>query len=403
MNSVIRLLILLLCLGVASAGHAKTLKQFVQQAAIENGLLPAEKLNPPFDPQLAKIGETIFNSKSLSLNGNMSCQTCHLDKFGSADGIPNAIGVGGKGEGAARVIRGGDVVPRNTLPLWGRGTKMFRTFFWDGKVDFSGNSKISQFGSERPSDDPLLLAIHLPVVEIREMLAEDKFVGSQKREDVSAAEKLYEAVMVRLRKDHARELASLSKNLGKQVEAIEFGDVAIAIKDFFIKKFAIRPHKFENFVFHGGELDKNEIAGAALFYGKGKCVLCHSGPLFSDLDFHVIPFRQLGSGKNGFGVDYGRFNVTHDPDDLYKFRTPPLLNSSKTAPYGHSGSIASLAKAISLHFDPLKDLKTDEMSAHDRVELFKRLAASSQQLHAIPTLDNIEVNALVDFLRTLDF
>jgi cytochrome c peroxidase len=403
MNSAIRILTLFLYIGIANAAHAKTIEQFVKQAAIKNGLVPSEKLNPSFDPQLAKIGGIIFESKSLSLNGNMSCQTCHLDKFGSADGIPNAVGIGGEGEGAARILKGGDVVPRNTLPLWGRGVKGFRTFFWDGKVDFSGEFKISQFGSERPSDDPLILAIHLPVVEIREMLAEDKFVGSQKQEAVSSAKKIYEAVMARLQKDHPQEMKSLSEKRGKLRGAIEFGDVAFAIKNFFIQKFAIKPHRFERFVFGDGKLNKTELTGATLFYGKGKCVLCHSGPLFSDLDFHVIPFRQLGSGKNGFGVDYGRFNVTHNPADLYKFRTPPLLNCSKTAPYGHSGSIPTLLEAISLHFDPLRGLKTDNMSAHDRVELFKRIAASSQQLHTIPTLDETEINSLVAFLRTLDF
>ena len=81
---------------------------------------------------------------------------------------------------------------------------------------------------------------------------------------------------------------------------------------------------------------------------------CHYGPYFSDLKFHVVPFPQLGFGKNGFGVDYGRFNVTFDPKDLYKFRTPPLFNVEKTAPYGHSGSVATIQEAIAAHFDPLR-------------------------------------------------
>ena len=40
-----------------------------------------------------------------------------------------------------------------------------------------------------------MIAIHLPVVEIREMLAEDKFVAKNKQEKVSAAEAVYVAVV----------------------------------------------------------------------------------------------------------------------------------------------------------------------------------------------------------------
>ena len=39
--------------------------------------------------------------------------------------------------------------------------------------------------------------------------------------------------------------------------------------------------------------------------------------------------------------------------DPYKFRTTPLFNVEKTAPYGHSGSVATIEDAIAAHFDPL--------------------------------------------------
>jgi cytochrome c peroxidase len=404
MNFVFKILAFGLCLGLVGVAEAKSLEDFVRKAAKRNGLIELRELNEPFNPELAKIGETVFNSKALSLNGGMSCQSCHLDKFGSADGIPNAIGVGGKEDGKNRVLRGGAVVPRNTLPLWGRGSSRFRTFFWDGKVDFSYDNHISQFGAKRPTNDPLIIAILLPVVEIREMLAEDNFVRSHKRENISGADEIYSAVLKKLRTKHPSEFNKLAALTNKSSgEDVEFIEVASAIKDFFRQKFAVKPYRFNEFVFNDGKLSKAELAGAALFYGKGKCVVCHSGPFFSDLFFHVIPFRQLGSGKNGFGVDYGRFNVTHDPNDLYKFRTPPLLNVSKTAPYGHSGSVATLFKAINLHFDPLKGLKIDEMDSSARIELYKRLAASSQALHTIPTLDEKEVGELEAFLNTLSF
>ena len=78
--------------------------------------------------------------------------------------------------------------------------------------------------------------------------------------------------------------------------------------------------KFESFVYKNTKLSKDEIEGGLIFYGKGKCSVCHAGTHLSDFKFHNIIFPQLGFGRNGFGVDYGRYNITFDPKDLYKLR-----------------------------------------------------------------------------------
>ena len=395
--------ICLLVVGFQSTASAKSPSEFLREAAVNNGLVNPTELNEIFDPKLADIGETIFNSKSFSLNGNISCQNCHLEKFGSADGIPNAIGIGGTGEGASRILKGGAVLPRNTLPLWGRGWSKFKTFFWDGRVDFSAGKRISQFGASAPSDDPLLIAIHLPVVEIREMLAEDKFISSNKKEDITAAGNVYAAVIENMIEKHEEEMTQLGQLRNKKLSQISFPDLAVAVRDFFRRKFALKPYKFSEFVFNEGDLSDIETRGGLLFYGKAKCAVCHSGPILSDLNFHVIPFYQLGAGKNGFGIDYGRFNVTHNPNDLYRFRTPPLLNVSKTAPYGHSGGAPSLAHAITSHFDPLHNVNVKKIDLLARSELYKKISRSSEVLSLVPALKPKEVESIVAFLETLEF
>ena len=151
-----------------TATWADFLESQLKKAAIDNGYRIPSEVNTSFDEKKAELGEIFFNSKKLSFNGNTSCSSCHLKKFSSADGIPNAIGVGGNGEGFHRLIGGGALVPRNTLPLWGRASKDFITFFWDGKVQQKNGKILSQFGAFPPSKDPLIVAIHLPFVEIRE-------------------------------------------------------------------------------------------------------------------------------------------------------------------------------------------------------------------------------------------
>ncbi len=403
MRFAIRPILLLFVISLPSTLNANSFEEILKKAALENGVLPVDGLYHNPDATLVEVGKTFFESERLSLNGNISCKTCHLAEFGSADGIPNAVGVGGIGHGNKRLSGNGKIVPRNTLPLWGRGGLGFSTFFWDGKVDFSKGQRISQFGNKTPSADPLIVTVHLPVVEIREMLFEDSTVAEVKKETTESANEIYRRVEDTLRTHERDAVRRLAEILKKEISQIQFLDIARSIAAFIRAEFRIKSTKFHNFIFRGGDLSEDEVQGGLIFYGKGKCSTCHSGPYFADFEFHAIPLPQFGFGKNGFGVDYGRFNVTLKPNDLYKFRTPPLLNVTRTPPYGHSGSAINLDEVIIYHFDPLRLLRIEDMDHLARHEYYKRLAISSQDILHIGYLTEKEVSSLVKFLDTLSF
>ena len=48
-------------------------------------------------------------------------------------------------------------------------------------------------------------------------------------------------------------------------------------------------------------------------------------------------------------ADLGLYEITQDPADRWKFRTPTLRNVALTAPYMHDGSIATLAEVIAFY------------------------------------------------------
>ena len=87
-------------------------QNILRKAAISNGYILPGKINSEFDKNKSVLGELFFNSKVLSFNSDMSCSTCHLAEFSSADGLPNAVGVGGHGKGRRRALSQGQIVPR---------------------------------------------------------------------------------------------------------------------------------------------------------------------------------------------------------------------------------------------------------------------------------------------------
>ena len=380
----------------------KGLDKILRDAIIENGFKSPEEIYFNPNEELAPQGKIFFKSKHLSLNGKISCATCHISKKGSSDGIPNAAGVRGMGEGRDRLLSGAKIVPRNTLALWGVGSKNFKTFFWDGRVDFSDIKVISQFGSQIPSPDPLVTAVHLPVVEIRETLEEDDFVLAHKQESLGGAKSVYEAIVKKLIRLEPEAMKDLARKIGVDINEVTFLDVATSIASFIRSEFRIKNTKLNDFVNRKHRLSNEELRGGLVFYGKGNCISCHSGPHFTNQKFYTVAFPQLGFGKNGFGFDYGRYNATFNPKDLYKFRTPSLYNVSKTSPYGHSGSLLKVDEAVRAHYDPLSLIKIENYSSLQRHQLYKYLA-QNDTVNKVNFLSEDEVNHLVKFLRTLDF
>ncbi|MFO0587045.1 MAG: cytochrome c peroxidase [Polyangiaceae bacterium] len=131
-------------------------------------------------------------------------------------------------------------------------------------------------------------------------------------------------------------------------------------------------------------MGEDAIRGLALFRGKAGCNLCHSGPLFTDFQFHNIATSPPGA--DGARADEGRYIVTQKEADRGAFLTPTLRSASMTSPYLHDGSEASIAKVI-LRKTSAATRALDPN--HDPA------------LDALPELTEDEVNDIVAFLKAL--
>lgn len=100
--------------------------------------------------------------------------------------------------------------------------------------------------------------------------------------------------------------------------------------------------KFDRFFNFEEDLTPLEKRGYLLFNTEqGDCFHCHSTPLTTDLLFHNIGLDSLP-----VGLDAGRYNVTLNPADLGKFKTPSLRNVEMTAPYMHDGRYQTLEEVV---------------------------------------------------------
>jgi cytochrome c peroxidase len=92
-------------------------------------------------------------------------------------------------------------------------------------------------------------------------------------------------------------------------------------------------------------LSSQQQFGLQIFRGKGNCTACHTGPNFTDEQFHNTGVA-LRAGRI---VDEGRFAISTKPRDLGAFKTPTLREVARTAPYMHDGSMPTLEAVIDFY------------------------------------------------------
>ena len=98
-------------------------------------------------------------------------------------------------------------------------------------------------------------------------------------------------------------------------------------------------------------MTEQQKEGALLFFGKAKCVSCHTGPALNRMEFHALGMPDLiGNGIYGSGEDksehLGRGGFTGNPGDNYKFKIPQLYNLKDSPFFGHGGTFTSVREVI---------------------------------------------------------
>ena len=140
--------------------------------------------------------------------------------------------------------------------------------------------------------------------------------------------------------------------------------------------------KYDKWIRQELQLSPSELNGYVIFNSeKGDCFHCHGTEMFMDNLFH-----NNGLDSENF-ADLGLFNVSNDPMDIAKFKTPTLRNIEFTAPYMHDGRFETLEEVIEHYNSGGKYSPTVD-------PLMKKIGVGLQ-------LTNSEKQDLVNFLKAL--
>jgi cytochrome c peroxidase len=283
----------------------------------------------PQDNQLSaervRLGRRLFFDPLLSADGTVACASCHDPQHGFANDAPRAVGIRGK------------VGTRNAPSLLNRAYGS--SFFWDGRT------ATLEAQALEPIVNPLELGSQ--VVEVVAKLAAD----AGYRQEFAAA---YEGGVT-------------AENLGRALAAFER---VLLTGDSSIDRFQAG---------NASALTDSQRQGFWVYESRGRCWRCHQGPNYTDEAFHNTGVAALQSQP-----DPGRFAVTQNEADRGKFKTPSLRGVSRSGPYMHDGSLATL---------------------RDVVEFYNRGGGKNPQLDPLIRpleLTPREIDSLVEFLKALD-
>jgi cytochrome c peroxidase len=286
--------------------------------------------NNPLSPKKIELGRLLFFDRRLSHNNTFSCAMCHVPEQGfSSNELATAVGIEGR------------TVRRNSPTIY--NVAYLDRLFHDGRERTLEQQIWGPLLAPNEMGNP---AVGQVIEQIRAIPGyrtrfENAFAGRPvSMETVGMALASYERVLV---------------SANSLFDRWYYGDDEAA-------------------------MSAEQQAGFRLFTGKANCSACHQlsreSALFTDQLMHNtgIGYQrsmsnapaearvQIAPGEHitvrGDVVadaaepppnDLGLYEITENPDDRWKYRTPTLRNVTLTAPYMHNGSISSLEEVIAFY------------------------------------------------------
>lgn len=315
--------------------------------------------------QKLNLGKQLFFDRRLSFNGTISCATCHIPEQGFTNNeIRTPVGFQGRS------------VKRNSPTMF--NVAYLSRLFHDGR----------EFTLEQLTWAPILAQNEMANPSMGYVIHKVKSIDNYN-------EKFAEAFPGR-----GLTIETLVKALAVYQRSLVSGN-----------------SRFDRWYYgkDSSQLSEQEKQGFELFIGKGTCNACHTineeYALFTDNKLHntgmgyeesmsvSAPYQQIQLAPGVFAEiaiervesvrqrpqenDLGLYEITQDPNDTWKFRTPTLRNVALTAPYMHNGKFLLLREVI--EFYSRGGVENDLLSP-----LIRPLNLTEQ-----------EIDALVAYLKTL--
>ncbi|NQY28316.1 MAG: cytochrome-c peroxidase [Flavobacteriaceae bacterium] len=267
-------------------------------------LAPTIPFTNPQTVEGVTLGKKLFFDTILSADNTQSCASCHAPENAFTDIDRFSVGIDG--------VLGN----RNSMPLFNMAWNYDEKFFWDGR----------SFGLEQQALAPVENPIEM------HNTWEQAVTDLQNTSDYPL---LFQA---------AFNSSVITKEL-----------VAKAIAQF-ERTLISGNSKFDKHLLGTTTLTAQELNGFNVFMDetKGDCFHCHgsnNNPLWTDNIFH-------NNGLDAVFSDLGLGEVTGDPNDNGKFKSPSLRNLAFTAPYMHDGRFNTLDEVINHYSEGLQNSPT---------------------------------------------
>ena len=255
----------------------------------------------PLTEEGFQLGRKLFYDPILSLDSTISCASCHL-QFTAFTHVDHAVshGIGGK------------IGTRNSPVLINLAWNA--NFHWDGGVTNLSLQAIN------PIEHPLEMGFSLKGA-IQRLQANKEYT---------------------------------------QAFRMVFGDTLISSKKLLhsLSQYTVSlvsaNSKYDQVKNGTAQFTEQEQKGYELF--KQNCVACHREPLFTTESFE----------SNGLAIDtnyndLGRYGITRNPNDSFKFKVPTLRNVQFSQPYMHDGRFKKLSDVLD-HYATKIDVKSTTLS-----------------------------------------
>ncbi len=261
---------------------------------------PTIPANNPLTQEGIDLGRKLFYDPILSGDGTQSCAGCHIQTNSFTDPRQFSVGIDGS------------VGTRNSMPIFNVAWSSNQKLFWDGRAHSLEDQALD------PVENP-----------------------------------------IEMNNTWSNAVASLqTTSFYPELFKNAFGTATIT-KELVVKAIA----QFERTLISGdapfdrylmgdsNAVSQSVINGFNVFMDpeRGDCFHCHgsdTNPLWTDNIFH-------NNGLDETFTDKGLGDITGDPLDFGKFKSPSLRNLAYTAPYMHDGRFETLDEVINHYSEGL--------------------------------------------------